>query len=137
MTWLTRSIPALSLVAVACGSPEPAASPATQASPPAAPSAEPAPPAASAEPAPEPKKRKPYTIVSTCSDVVTIAFGEDGKGGKRTIAPSSSIDGPRDADGNQTIWLLDTKDQQLVKVRVTRGMSRVEIGKSCRTIDAR
>jgi hypothetical protein len=35
------------------------------------------------------------------------------------------------------VWLLDDKGEPLVKVHVTRNMKRVEIGKSCRTIDAR
>ena len=125
---------------VACGNKEPA----TPATPPAAPepsAAAPAgEPAASAEPAPEPKKRKAFEIYSTCAEVVTVAFGEDAKAasaGKRTIAPSSTIEGPRDADGNQTVWLLDTNGEPLVKVNVTRGMKRVEIGRSCRTLDAR
>jgi hypothetical protein len=100
----------------------------------------PDPPAsASAEPEPA-KKRKPFEIYSTCSDVVTIAFGEnakDPKAGKKTIAPSSTIEGARDNDGNQTVWLLDNNGEPLVKVNVTRGMKRVEIGKSCRTLDAR
>src|SRR5687767_13349720 len=54
-----------------------------------------------------------------------------------SIAPSSSIEGPRDAGGNQTVWLLDTAGEPIVKVQVTRGMKRVEIGRSCRTLDAR
>ncbi len=108
--------------------------PTTSATPPA--SAE---PAASAEPEPA-RKRRPYEIVSNCSDVVTIVFGEnakDPKAGKKTIAPSSTLEGVRDNEGNQTIWLLDTSGEPLVKVHVTRGMKRVEIGKSCRTLDAR
>jgi hypothetical protein len=136
---MMRSVLALTLCLVGCGNEQPPAMPATSSSaPPAAPAETTAAPAAPAEPAPEPKKRKPYEISSNCNDVVSIAFGEDGKSGsKRTLAPGSTIEGPRDNDGNQTIWLLDTKGEPLVKVRVTRGMSRVEIGKSCRTIDAR
>src|SRR5262249_4511377 len=64
-------------------------------------------PVASSSSSPEePKKpRKPFEIYSNCSDVVTVVFGEnakDPKAGKKTIAPSSGIDGPRDNDGNQT-----------------------------------
>jgi hypothetical protein len=86
------------------------------------------------------RQRKPFPIHSSCSDVVTIAFGEDPKAadsGHRTIAPNSEIDGPRDADGNQTVWLLDDKGEPIVKVHVTRGMKQLEIGRSCRTLDAR
>lgn len=83
--------------------------------------------------------RKPFPIHSSCSDVVTIVFGEDPKAqgaGRRTVAPNSSIDGPRDAEGKQTVWLLDDKGEPTVKVHVTRGMKQLEIGRSCRTLDA-
>jgi len=85
------------------------------------------------------KARKPFSIHSSCPDVATILFGEDPKAagaGRRTVASNSAIDGPRDDDGKQTVWLLDDKGEPLVKVRVTRGMKEVEIGRSCRTLDA-
>jgi len=85
------------------------------------------------------RQRKPFPIHSSCSDVVTIVFGEDPKAqgaGRRTVAPSSAIDGPRDADGKQTVWLLDDKGEPTVKVHITRGMKQLEIGRSCRTLDA-
>lgn len=139
-------IPVLSVAilafSVACGDKEPAKAPAAPAgsSVPASASgvasAEPAP----AEPAPEPRRRKPFEVYSACSDPVTVVFAEDPKAasaGKRVIVPSSSIEGPRGSDGNQTVWLLDMNGEPLVKVHVTRGMKRVEIGKSCRTLDAR
>jgi hypothetical protein len=126
------------LLLVACGEKKEPATPTPVPEP--ASTAAPASPAASAEPAPEPRKRKPFEVYSTCSDVVTVVFAADPKAanaGKRTIAPSSSIEGPRDNDGNQTVWLLDNNGEPLVKVNVTRGMKRVEIGRSCRTLDAR
>ena len=140
----------LALVA-ACGnsSPEPAtpslSDPAHAADPVAPGSAAPAAPAASADPAaagadPAHRPRKPFPIHSSCTEVVTIAFGEDPKAatsGKRTVAPSASIDGPRDSGGKQTVWLLDEKGEPLVKVNITRGMKQLEIGRSCRTLDAR
>ena len=101
----------------------------------AAPAAE-----ASAAPTPEPRKRKPFEIRSACADPVTVVFGEDPKArnaGKQTLAPSATIEGQRNPDGNQTVWLLDVNEEPLVKVNVTRGMKRVEIGRSCRTLDAR
>jgi len=114
------------------------------------PAATPAEPAASASPPPsasaaaepeEPARRsRPLEVHSACSEVVTVVFAEDPKAadvGKRTVAPSSSIDAPRDKNGNQTVWLLDSSGQPLVNVRVTRGMKRVEVGRSCRTLDAR
>lgn len=93
-----------------------------------------------AKPAPPPPKRRPYEIHNDCADVVTVVFGDEPKAegaGSRTLAPGSSIEGPRDADGNQTVWLLDDAGEPLIKVNVTRGMRRVQIGRSCRTLDAR
>lgn len=139
---LTLSL-SLSLAALACGSkPEPAT---PSLSDPAGAAAGPLPaattdPEAAAGAEPAKRQRKPFPIHSSCSEVVTIVFGEDPKApgaGKRTIAPNSTIDGPRDADGKQTVWLLDDKGEQLVKVNVTRGMKTLEIGRSCRTLDAR
>jgi len=145
---------ALSMVSLACGN---AAEPATPSlSDPAHAAVDPmagadggAMPAATADPAaangaagsPEEhhRQRKPFPIHSSCSDVVTIVFGEDPKAqgaGRRTVAPNSAIDGPRDADGKQTVWLLDDKGEPTVKVHITRGMKQLEIGRSCRTMDA-
>jgi hypothetical protein len=86
------------------------------------------------------RKRRPFELYNSCTDVVTIAFGDDPKAptaGRKTVAPSSAIEGPRDGEGNQTVWLLDGAGEGLVKVRVTRGMKRVEVGRSCRTLDSR
>jgi hypothetical protein len=92
-------------------------------------------PSATAPPA---KKRKPYEIVNLCPRPVTIIFGEDPKAanvGKRTLAGNDKIDdGPRDPDGNQIIHLL-VRDEPLVKVHVSRGTKRVEIGTSCDTLE--
>lgn len=96
-----------------------------------------APPPA-AEPAKKP--RKPFEIHNACTDVVTVVFGENPTAAsayQRKLAPSTTGDGPRDDEGNQTVWLLDGNGEPLVKVRVTRGMKRVEVGRSCRTLDAR
>ncbi len=127
-------------LALACGGKEPPASPATPAASTEAPPATAAAPEAPAAPAPEPKKRKPFDVHNGCADAVTVVFAEDptAKGAdKRTMAPTATIEGPRNADGNQTVWLLDANGESLVKVNVTRGMKRVEIGRSCRTLDAR
>ena len=86
------------------------------------------------------RPRKPIEIASACPDVVTVVFGEDPKSANatsKTIAPMSSVEGLRDVDGNVTIWLLDTAAEPLLKVHVTRGMKKVEVGRSCRTLDAR
>jgi hypothetical protein len=131
------------LLLVACGGKEaaPAAAPSPGATATAEAAATSAEPTTQPEPAPEPAKpRKPFEIYSACAEVVTVVFAEDPKAanaGKRTIAPSASIEGPRNPDGNQTVWLLDPSGEPLIKVNVTRGMKRVEIGRSCRTLDAR
>jgi hypothetical protein len=134
---------------IACGNrpdaaaPDPSAAAPTASAPagaaPSAPAAEapPAEPAASAEP---PRRRRPLPIHSSCTDVVTLVFGDDPKAtgaGRRTLTEDSTIDGPRDDKGNMTIWLLDPKGEPIVKVDVTRGMKKVEVGRSCRTLDAR
>ncbi len=127
----------LAIGAFACGNQEPAQSPSAAQAP-----SEPASPEPAAAEAPaEPKKpRKPFDVTSACAEVVTLVFSEDPKAPgalKKTIAQSTTVEGPRDDDGNQTVWLLDTNGEPLLKVRVTRGMKRVEVGKSCRTLDAR
>ena len=136
---MVRRSDLLTLVAVtvplACGNQAPPPAP----PPPAAPFSHTAPLDSSAA-EPEPVKRRPFEVSSACSDVVTVVFADDPKApkaGRRTIAPSGSIEGPREPDGNQTVWLLDDKGEPLIKVHVTRGMKRVEVGKSCRTMDAR
>jgi len=104
---------------------------------PSAASSEPAAPA-SAEPAP-PRKKRPLSIHSSCPKVATVVFGDDPKApdaGKRTIAPNSSIEGPRDDAGKVTVWLLDDSGAPVIKVHVTRGIKEVEIGRSCSTLDA-
>jgi hypothetical protein len=143
--------PAFLLVLAACGNrPEPAApslsDPAHAAdSPMTATSALPAvtvdpPDESGGEPRKGNHHRKPFTIHSSCAEVVTIAFGEDPKAataGKRALASNGEIEGPRGPDGKQTVLLLDDKGEPIAKVHITRGMKQVEIGRSCRTLDAR
>lgn len=133
---------ALISLLVACGS----KSPETPASQPALPAsatgsaAEPASESPTAAEAAPKRPRKPFEVYSACAEVVTVSFAEDPKApnaGRKPIAPSSSVEGPRNDDGNQTVWLLDDKAEPIAKVNVTRGMKRVEIGRSCRTLDAR
>lgn len=89
----------------------------------------------------QPKPRKPFTIHNSCTDVVNVVFGDDPKSDKadrRRIAPNSEDQGPRDAEGKATVNLVDaTKNETLATVHVTRGMKQVEVGRSCRTLDAR
>jgi hypothetical protein len=130
------------LVLAACGNRAEPSAPATasSAAPPPA-TGEPAVSAAPSAPAEaEPRKKRPLEIKNSCGEIVTVVFGEDPKSpeaGRRQIAGDSSVDGPRDAEGKMTVWLLDAKGEPIVKVHVTRGMKRVEIGRSCRTLDAR
>jgi hypothetical protein len=147
-----------SLVAAACGNSPDAASPSLTDPAHAAAGGEPAPsgsgapanaggapnlagggePSGAADGEPH-RQRKPFPIHNSCSEVVTIVFGEDAKAAgdsRRTIAANSMSDGPRDAEGKQTVWLLDDKGESLVKVHITRGMKQLEIGRSCRTLDA-
>ncbi len=86
------------------------------------------------------RARKPLPIHNSCAEPVTLAFGDDPNApgaGRRIIGPYASIEGPRDADGRQTVWLLGDKGDVLVKVSLTRGMKTLEIGRSCRSLDAR
>jgi hypothetical protein len=129
------------VVLLACGSKTEPTTPTSAASSSAAPAEKPPTEATDPSNPPAPaKKKRPLEIHNACNNVVTIVFGEDPnakEAGQRTIAPGSSIDGPRDDNGNVTVHLLDEKSQPLVKVHVTRGMKRVEVGASCRTLDAR
>lgn len=136
----------LASLAIACGNASPPSTPA-----PAASSAAPADSTATATtasasaaasteaPSEPPKKRRPLEIHNACNAVVTIVFGEDPKAdtsGKRSLASGTSIDGPRDAEGKMTVHLLDEKGEKVATVHVTRGMKKVEVGASCRTLDA-
>ena len=87
-----------------------------------------------------PAHRKPFPVRNTCGEVVTLVFAEDPKAAgalTKTVAPSSEIEGLREPDGTVWVWLLDTKGEPIIKVHVTRGMKKVEVGRSCRTLDAR
>jgi len=149
---LVSTVALAALAALGCGSkPEPAtpslSDPAGAAVNPTAPAgsgpaatADPPDEGAAGSPAEHHRGRKPFPIHSSCTEITTIVFGEDPKAagaGRRTVASNSSIDGPRDAEGKQTVWLLDAKGEPLVKVHVSRGMKHLEIGRSCRTLDAR
>ena len=136
---MRASFVALALVLLACGNaPAPAApAPAASSTPPIASASATPPPAPEAEPAPA-KKQRPLEIHSSCSEVVTVVFGDDPKtGGRRTISEGGSIDGPRDDAGNMTMWLLNARGEPTTHVKITRGMKKVDIGRSCSTLDAR
>lgn len=125
---------------LACGNAAPpSTTPTPTTSAPASPASSPAP--AATEPPSAAKPHRLLEIQNQCAEVVRVVFGEDPKAlesGQRQIAGDSLInDAPRDAEGKVTVWLLDAKGEPLVKVHVTRGMKRVQIGRSCRSLDAR
>lgn len=139
--WMLRLACALVLLCCACG-PDPA-KPTTPAPDPAssgsATPAGPADPEVVGENPAKPRHRKPFPIHSSCPQIVTIVFGEDPSApgaGRRTIAANSEIEGPRDAEGKATVLLLDDKGEPIAKVHINRGMKQLEIGRSCRTLDA-
>ena len=132
----------LAFVLLACGNSGDAKTPATASSsstPPETSTAS-AEPAASASAEPEKPRGKPFELYNSCTKVVTVIVGKDPKAadaGKRTAAPSSSIELPRDAAGNQVVTLADDKGEPTpVHVTVTRGIKRVEVGRSCSTLNA-
>lgn len=135
---------ASALLIPACGgaTPEPAAPAAPAETAPsssvaAAPS--PAPPEEAA--APTGAQKRPLEITSQCEHGVAFFVGDDPKAGpataKRAVDPMQVLPVERRRDGSQTVWLLDEKSEPLVKVSITRGMKKIEVGKSCRTLDAR
>jgi hypothetical protein len=139
-----RSSLIFAFVLLACGNRAEPSSPSTTASGSAPSTSEPAAsstaPSTSAEdPAEAKPKGKPFELYNSCSEVVTVIVGKDPKAadaGKRTAAPSSSIELPRDSAGNQVVWLVDKKGDPSTHVTVTRGIKRVEVGRSCSTLNA-
>lgn len=139
------SLGALVFLVIGCGDDKPpktAEDKVAMAPPEAAPVA--SPPAAPAPaPAPEPPaKRRPYELVNLCPKPVTLLFdkggSEDPKAAsvsRQNLAGNGRIDEPpRDKDGNQVIWLI-VRDEPLVRVRVSRGTKRIEVGTSCDTLE--
>lgn len=129
------------LLLAACGNGSEPATPPGVSTASAKPSGTPAPPdpeVAGDNPA-KPRSRKPFEIHSSCPSIVTVIFGDDPKAdnaGKRTLAPNSAIDGPRDADGKQTVTVQNEKGDPIGTVHITKGMKRLEIGRSCQTVNA-
>lgn len=98
--------------------------------------------AAETPPVPTPSQRRPLDITSQCENPVAIFVGSDppksGGAGKRIVEPMQILPIERNRDGLQTVWLLlDESLSPLIKVDVTRGMKHIEVGRSCRTLDAR
>lgn len=135
----------LGIATVACGAP---ATPSPVSSPtagsPSASSSEPTTVAGTASPAADPAppaggRHRPLVLRNLCGEVVTLSFADDPKAtgaGRKTVAPSGTLDVPRKPDGSQTVWLISDKDEGIARVQITRGMTEIEVGRSCRTLDA-
>lgn len=117
---------------------------------------QPTPPSSSfmnGEPAPDPSASAtstsptqdaitPMTIEvhNDCDDSVPIFIGEQpkfGSGTKTSMSGNSTTSYPRNGDGTLTLWIIDDHENGLASVHVTKRMKKVEIGRSCRTLDAR
>jgi hypothetical protein len=87
-----------------------------------------------------PSQKRPLEITSECATPANYYVGDDPKAGgtgKRSVDPLAVLPVERRPDGSQTVWLLDEHFEPLIKVSITRGMKKIEIGRSCRTLDAR
>lgn len=131
----------LCLLTFACGAPAaPLATPEPATAPP--PAREAATPVVDAgPPAKTGAQKRPLEIRNGCDTVASVFFGEDPKvadqGEKHALGVGATKPVPRRADGSQTVWLLDDAGAPLIKVNITRGMKQIEVGRSCRTLDAR
>ena len=79
-------------------------------------------------------------VHNDCSDSVPIFIGDTpkfGNGTKTSMSGNSTTSYPRNGDGTLTLWILDEHDNGLASVHVTKRMKHVEVGRSCRTLDAR
>lgn len=90
---------------------------------------------------PSAAQKRPLVAESLCAEVVTLAIGDDssaaGERDRRTLVRGGTVDLPRKPDGSQRVWLVGEGGEGLIKVDVTRAMKRIEVGRSCRTMDAR
>ena len=99
-------------------------------------------PSASAAPGPNQDTIQPTTIEvhNDCSDSVPIFIGDTpkfGNGTKTSMSGNSTTSYPRNGDGTLTLWIIDDHENGLASVHITKRMKRVEIGRSCRTLDAK
>ncbi|MEO7111468.1 MAG: hypothetical protein ABI183_13600, partial [Polyangiaceae bacterium] len=98
-------------------------------------------PAATSAPSPNDTTMVPLTIDvhSDCTDSVPLFLGDKpkfGSGTKTSVSSNSTTSFPRDSDGTLTIWIIDDQENGLASVHITKRMKKVEIGRSCRTLDA-
>ena len=87
-----------------------------------------------------PPARAPATVqvLNTCDKDVVVHHGpqaQEGAGTATTLAANMSTTVPRQPDGTLAVWLVNKG--AIAAVSVTARMTRVEIGKSCWTLDAK
>jgi len=78
-------------------------------------------------------------IHNDCSDTVPLFLGEKpkfGSGTKTSIGSNTTASFPRGSDGTVTVWIIDEQENGLANVHVTKRMKKIDIGRSCRTLDA-
>jgi hypothetical protein len=89
-------------------------------------------------PSPPPQKPATVQVYNTCDKDVVFRYGpqaKEGAGTATTLAASMSTTVPRQPDGTLAVW-LENKGA-IAQVSVTPRMTRVDIGKSCWTLDAK
>ncbi len=103
------------------------------------PPAQPAQEAPADERAVTPPPSKSIEVKNLCADGVHVYIGDvpNGTTGDHLVLRGGGTSHfPRRPDGTLVIWIEDERGYGLVKVHVSRRMSRVEIGTSCQTLHA-
>jgi len=78
-------------------------------------------------------------VHNDCTDSVPLFLGDKpkfGSGTKTSVSSNSTTTFPRNNDGTLTVWIIDEQENGLASVHVTKRMKKIEIGRSCRTLDA-
>ena len=78
-------------------------------------------------------------VHNDCTDSVPLFLGDKpkfGSGTKTSVSSNSTTTFPRNSDGTLTVWIIDEQENGLASVHVTKRMKKIEIGRSCRTLDA-
>jgi hypothetical protein len=113
------------LVSLGCGSSEPAKDPAAE--------------QRQQEFLARPPPSKSVEVKNLCETGVRVYIGETPNGvtGDHLVLRGGGTSHfPRRDDGTFTLWLEDEKGFGLAKVHVTKRMSKIEIGLSCKTLHA-
>jgi hypothetical protein len=103
-----------------------------------APTATPA-PTATASPSGTTMVPMTIDIHNDCTDSVPLFLGEKpkfGSGTKTSVSSNSTTSFPRNGDGTLTVWIIDDQENGLASVHVSKRMKKIDIGRSCRTLDA-